>query len=311
MPHGIAIPAGLAVTFFSYFLLAPVLFLAFVTGGGASFIAVSTILDSGSPSGDAVMSDPSAAWAAITAMLLGGALFGFLAIHALRIGMFAVGSVLGVIFAYALRQSVIPAIYPKDPQSAFIAVAVTAGLTLGLMAVFFRIAAALGTMGMRFQFWLASDKPMPLYAPYDRRRRRRRYGGGSRRRSHRYHDPDDYDMADWARRRRRVRDNATAAQRWEKTSIMPLANIKCVPRRPTPITSWITRWCNPSTSSRRSRINIYQPLLLPLRRTPLPILLQSPPPPHAAVYSAAGSRNSHHSRNSLAARYSVTRTPIC
>lgn len=233
--HGIAIPTGLAVTFFGYFLLAPVLFLAaFVTGGGACFIAVNAILDDATP---------TEAWIAIGAMLLGGALFGFIAIRALPVGMFAVGAALGVIFASSVRTTLIADLFPKDPRAAFIGIAVTLGLILGLLAVFFQkqmlifstayagayasvfgighlvghfpttdeisaaekgkfsgwvvlylaIAIGLGTAGMFFQFWLAQDRPMPDYAPYDRRRRR------NSRRRHRYEQApwDDGEDDDW------------------------------------------------------------------------------------------------------------------
>lgn len=214
--HGIAIPTGLAASFFGYFLLAPVLFLAaFITGGGACFVAVSTVLEDESP---------TEAWIAIGAMLLGGALLGFIAMRALPVGMFAVGASLGVVFASSIRTTVIADLFPKDPRTAFIATAVTLGLILGLLAVFFEkhmlifstayagafacafgvghfaghfpttqeiseaekghvnvwtvvyilAAIGVGTLGMMFQFWLARDKPMPEYAPYDRRRRRRR-----------------------------------------------------------------------------------------------------------------------------------------
>lgn len=128
--HGLAIPTGLAVTFFGYFLLAPVLFLAaFVTGGGACFIAVNAILEE---------TTPTEAWIAIGAMLLGGALFGFIAMRALPVGMFSVGAALGVIFASSVRTSLIANLFPKEPRAAFVAIAVSLGLLLGLLAVFFQ-----------------------------------------------------------------------------------------------------------------------------------------------------------------------------
>lgn len=214
--HGIAIPTGLSASFFGYFLLAPVLFLAaFITGGGACFVAVSTVIED---------ETPTEAWIAIGAMLLGGALFGFIAMRALPIGMFAVGASLGVVFASSIRTTVIVDLFPKDPRTAFIVTAVSLGLILGLLAVFFEkhmlifstayagafacafgvghfaghfptaediseaekghvnawtvvyilAAIGVGTIGMLFQFWLARDRPMPEYAPYDRRRRRHR-----------------------------------------------------------------------------------------------------------------------------------------
>lgn len=228
--HGIAIPAGLAVSFFGYFLLAPVLFLAaFITGGGACFVAVNTVIEE---------ETPTEAWIAIGAMLLGGALLGFIAMRALPIGMFAVGASLGVVFAASLRSTVITDLFPKDPRTAFIVIAVVIGLILGLLAVFFEKqmlvfstayaggfafafgighfaghfptaddisnaekgnvnvwtvvyilgALVVGSIGMVFQFWLARDRPMPEYAPYDRRRRRRRV---------RRTEPDDWSDDDW------------------------------------------------------------------------------------------------------------------
>lgn len=228
--HGIAIPTGLAASFFGYFLLAPVLFLAaFITGGGACFVAVSTVIED---------ETPTEAWIAIGAMLLGGALLGFIAMRALPIGMFAVGASLGVVFASSIRTTVIADLFPKDPRTAFIVTAVSLGLILGLLAVFFEkhmlifstayagafacafgvghfaghfptaediseaekghvnawtvvyilAAIGVGTVGMLFQFWLARDRPMPEYAPYDRRRRRRRV---------RRVDPGDWSDDEW------------------------------------------------------------------------------------------------------------------
>lgn len=246
--HGIAIPCGIAVAFFGYFLLSPVLFLAaFITGGGASFIAVSTILSDFTPStAGSSISTPTGAWISIGAMLLGGALFGFLAMKALPLGMFAVGASLGVIFTSTLRSTVIPKLFPKNPQTAFIITAVALGLLLGILALIFQkqmlifstayagavatifgighftghfptasqleklpigdfnngwvllylgIAFLLGTCGMFFQFWLAKDKPMPEYAPYDRQRR---FPSRNRRRQHRYEEAywDETDGSD-------------------------------------------------------------------------------------------------------------------
>lgn len=145
--HGVAIPAGLAVTFFGYFLLTPVLFIAaFIIGGGASFIVVSTILSDFAPapssdddgSGDAQLTSPTSAWVSIGAMLFGGALFGFIAMRALPLGMFAIGAALGVIFSTTLRTTLLPALFPDDPHTAFIITAVVLGLLLGLLALAFQ-----------------------------------------------------------------------------------------------------------------------------------------------------------------------------
>lgn len=123
----VAIPTGLAVTFFGYFLLGPVLFLAgFISGGGACFIAVNAAI------GD---STPAAAWIAIVAMLLGGAMLGFLALHALNFGMFAVGAALGVVLSSALKTSLIAQAYPADPDLAFMIAAAVCGLVFGILAV--------------------------------------------------------------------------------------------------------------------------------------------------------------------------------
>lgn len=123
----LAIPTGLAVAFFGYFLLGPVLFLAgFVSGGAASFIAVNAAL------GDTT---PVAAWVSIAAMLLGGAMLGFLALRALSVGMFAVGAALGVVLASAVKASLIAKAYPKDPELAFIIAAVACGLIFGLLSM--------------------------------------------------------------------------------------------------------------------------------------------------------------------------------
>lgn len=123
----ISIPTGLAATFFGYFLLSPVLFLAaFVTGGGFCFISIGAILGEDTP---------LAAWLSIAAMLLGGALLGFIALRALNVGMFAVGAALGVVFASAVKASLIAQAYPKDPELAFRVVAVVCGVLFGLLAL--------------------------------------------------------------------------------------------------------------------------------------------------------------------------------
>lgn len=123
----ISIPTGIAVTFFGYFLLSPVLFIAaFVSGGGFCFIAVGAIIGE---------ETPLAAWLSIASMLLGGALLGFIALRALNVGMFAVGAALGVVFASAVKASLIAQAYPKDPELAFKVVAVVCGLLFGLLAL--------------------------------------------------------------------------------------------------------------------------------------------------------------------------------
>lgn len=122
-----AVPTGLAVSFFGYFLLTPVLFLAaFISGGGACFIAVATILGEDTP---------AAVWISIASMLLGGSLLGFLALRALNFGMFAVGAALGVVLASSVKTTLIAQAYPKDPRLAFIIAAVSCGLILGLLAM--------------------------------------------------------------------------------------------------------------------------------------------------------------------------------
>ncbi|CAN8062350.1 unnamed protein product [Agarophyton chilense] len=217
----IAIPTGISISFFGYFLLTPVLFLAaFVSGGGMCFIAVSSVLHEDTP---------AAAWISIAAMLLGGAMFGFVALKALTFGMFAVGAALGVILASCFKTTLVASAYPSDPELAFIIAASVLGLIFGLLAiclqkqmlifstayagsaaavfgvghfaghfptsddlaeaeaghlnawlvVYILLALFIGTAGMLFQFWLAQNKPMPEYAPRDRRRRRRRVRSSS------------------------------------------------------------------------------------------------------------------------------------
>ena len=123
----IAIPAGSLIAFFGYFLLAPVLFLAaFISGGALCFVASTALL------GDAT---PAAAWVAIAAMLLGGALLGFLALRALNLGMFAVGAALGLVLASALKTSLIATAYPRNPDVAFYVTAAVCGLAFGALAV--------------------------------------------------------------------------------------------------------------------------------------------------------------------------------
>ncbi|KAI0566795.1 hypothetical protein FGB62_6g154 [Gracilaria domingensis] len=212
----IAIPTGISISFFGYFLLAPVLFLAaFVSGGGLCFVAVSSVLHENTP---------AAAWISIAAMLLGGAMLGFIALRALNFGMFAVGAALGVVLASCFKTTLIASAYPSDPELAFIITASVSGLVFGLLALclqkqmlifstayagsaaatfgvghfaghfptstdlanaeeghinawlvlYVLLALVIGTAGMMFQFWLSQNKPMPEYAPRDRRRRRRR-----------------------------------------------------------------------------------------------------------------------------------------
>lgn len=229
----ISIPTGMAVSFFGYFLLAPVLFLAaFISGGGLCFVAVQAVLHE---------TTPAAAWISIAAMLLGGAMLGFVALRALNFGMFAVGASLGVVLASCFKTTLIADAYPHDPELAFIIAAVSIGLAFGLLALclqkqmlifstayagsaaatfgvgrfaghfptsedlasaeqgnlsawvvfYMLLALSIGTAGMLFQFWLARDKPMPQYAPRDRRRRRRRVRPAS------FDDWSDQDD-DWA-----------------------------------------------------------------------------------------------------------------
>eukprot|EP00178_Gracilaria_changii_P019214 TRINITY_DN55824_c0_g1_i1.p1 TRINITY_DN55824_c0_g1~~TRINITY_DN55824_c0_g1_i1.p1 ORF type:complete len:486 (-),score=71.28 TRINITY_DN55824_c0_g1_i1:893-2350(-) len=212
----VAIPTGVSISFFGYFLLGPVLFLAaFVSGGGLCFVAVSSVLHEDTP---------AAAWISIAAMLLGGAMLGFIALRALNFGMFAVGAALGVILASCFKTTFIASAYPADPELAFIVTAAVMGLMFGLVAIclqkqmlifstayagsaaatfgvghfaghfpttndlanaeaghlnawlvlYILLALFIGTAGMMFQFWLSQNKPMPEYAPRDRRRRRRR-----------------------------------------------------------------------------------------------------------------------------------------
>lgn len=149
--NGIAIPIGLIISFFGYFLLSPVLFLsAFITGGSVSFISVSALLNDLTPpsavpsAGQVIHIDelfvrsPTNAWICIFAMLFGGSLFGFIAIRALSLGMFSIGAALGVIVAVSLRTSVLPKLFPEQPRTAFIATAVTLGLLLGCLTLLFQ-----------------------------------------------------------------------------------------------------------------------------------------------------------------------------
>lgn len=123
----IAIPIGLVIAFFGYFLLGPVLFLAaFISAGGASFVAVHAILGTNTP---------TTAWISIIAMILGGSLVGFLAIRALSLGMFAVGASLGVVLTASFKSTLIAQIYPKDPQLAFYVAATISALILGTIAL--------------------------------------------------------------------------------------------------------------------------------------------------------------------------------
>lgn len=71
-------------------------------------------------------------------MMVGGALFGFLALHILPLGMFGVGAALGVVIAAALKTSVIARAYPQDVELGFRVVAVACGLVFGLVALCLR-----------------------------------------------------------------------------------------------------------------------------------------------------------------------------
>lgn len=123
----LAIPVGLAIAFFGYFLLGPVLFFSgFAVGGGACFVAVHAVLDT--------VTTPTA-WLAIIASLLGGALLAFLALHALPVGLFVAGASLGLVIASTLRPSVIPHFFPNNAKLAFVIIAILLGILFGLLAL--------------------------------------------------------------------------------------------------------------------------------------------------------------------------------
>ncbi len=126
----ITIPAGMVVTFFGYFLLNPVLFGAgMLTGGGATFVALRALLGHASP---------SALWLAVVGSLLCGFVLGLLAVKLISVGMFAVGALLGVVIASALKPSVLGRVYPANHDVGFYLGAVVLGVVLGLVAMRFK-----------------------------------------------------------------------------------------------------------------------------------------------------------------------------
>lgn len=126
----VTIPTGIIVTFLGYFLLNPVLFSAgMLTGGGATFVALRALLGHESP---------SALWLSVVGSLLCGFIVGLLAIKAISVGMFAVGALLGVVIASALKPSVLGRVYPANHDVGFYLGAVVIGAILGLIAMKFQ-----------------------------------------------------------------------------------------------------------------------------------------------------------------------------
>lgn len=126
----VAIPGGALVTFLGYYLLTPVLFGAgMLTGGGASFVALRALLGH---------ERPSALWLSAVGSLLCGFVVALLAVRLLRIGMFAIGAVLGVIVASALTPTVLGRVYPPNHHVGFYVGAVVLGIIFGLIALAFQ-----------------------------------------------------------------------------------------------------------------------------------------------------------------------------
>jgi len=80
---GLCIPIGLLACFFGYFLFTPILFVTgFLLGGGFFYFAVKATLEGTS----------AESWGTITAAVLGGLVVGVVAIKAVAVGIFLLGT---------------------------------------------------------------------------------------------------------------------------------------------------------------------------------------------------------------------------
>lgn len=124
------IPVGILITFVGYFLLTPVLFGAgLLTGGGAAFIALRALLGH---------AESSALWLTIVGSVLSGFVVGLIAVKLLSVGMFAIGVMMGVVIASALKPTLLAHIYPANHDVGFYVGAIILGIILGFVALRFQ-----------------------------------------------------------------------------------------------------------------------------------------------------------------------------
>lgn len=121
----LSIGAGLAACFFGHRLLRPTMFLCgFLVGGFACASAATYVFDGKSY-------ENTAWWIALG---VGGLALGMLVVTIYKIGVFIVGAAGGVMLAVALNTSVGYKLFPDDPKTALIVLAVALGLLCGLLA---------------------------------------------------------------------------------------------------------------------------------------------------------------------------------
>ncbi|RHY49784.1 hypothetical protein DYB38_001199 [Aphanomyces astaci] len=123
---GIAIAAGLFLTFFGHKLIRPAMFLAgFAIGSIFGFIAAEKIFREKEYV-------ETACWISFA---VGGLIVGALVICLYKLGIFLVGAYAGLLLATQLQTSFGYAIYPSDPKIVLIVLMVVCGLVCGFVAV--------------------------------------------------------------------------------------------------------------------------------------------------------------------------------
>lgn len=121
----LSIGAGLAVCFFGFRLMRPTMFLCgFLVGGFLCASAAGFVFDGKSY-------EDTAWWIALA---VGGLIVGSLVLTIYNTGIFIVGAAGGVLLAVTINTSVGYRIFPDDPNTALIVLAVALGLICGLLA---------------------------------------------------------------------------------------------------------------------------------------------------------------------------------
>jgi len=124
---GLFIPIGLVGAFLGYYLFRPFLFVGgFVMGGGFFYLAVKSTTEGTS----------AQSWATITATVLGGLVLGVVAVKAISVGIFLIGSSLGATIALVLRHTALYGkIIPKNPDIALFIFIAVLGILFGFVAL--------------------------------------------------------------------------------------------------------------------------------------------------------------------------------
>ncbi|OQR83430.1 hypothetical protein ACHHYP_14720 [Achlya hypogyna] len=120
-----AIGVGLAVTFYGFRLIRPVIFIAgFIIGAVCSFIGAEL----------ALKSQPYVVTACWVAFVFGGVVCGLLLVCMYRIGLVGVGALAGALVATVLHTSFGYKLYPQNPQVVLITLVVVLSIAFGILA---------------------------------------------------------------------------------------------------------------------------------------------------------------------------------